>query len=95
MRKVIGSKTLSITTEEMQEIIPTAPEGWTVPVVFNKFSFLNSEECHVILNGDSGLYGEENKIFLRKNQGLNLKDMRIESFVIVEKGLEYNWVGEY
>lgn len=95
LKKVIGSKTLNVTTSENEEIIPNAPSSWSVPLSFSKFSFVNTEECHVILNGNSGLNGEENRMYLREMQGLNLNDVGVQSLVIVESGVHYNWIGEY
>ena len=94
-RRIIGSKDLTISTA-MQEIIPEAPENWTVSVVLRDMSFYNSEACHIILNGKSDIDGEDNIIYLRAGQGLNIdeKDIDIHSFVIVESGIPFNFVGK-
>lgn len=96
MREIMGSRELSTSTA-MQEVVPNKPDNWSVAMRFIEFSFVNSQDCHVILNGKSKLDGEDNKIFLRANQGLNIseKDVNVDSFIIVEDGIEYNWVGKY
>ena len=94
-RRIIGSPQIE-TSVAMQEIVPTV-ESWTVPVVFRAFTFMNSQACHIILNGNSRLDGQENRIFLRENQGLNIDvdDVDVKSFKIVEDGIQYNYVGKY
>ena len=94
-RRVIGSKDL-VQSTAMQEVVPDMPTGWTTPIVFQNFSFFNSEGCHIILNGKSGLDGDDNIIYLRANQGLNIdeEDIDVSSFVIVEAGIPFNFVGK-
>lgn len=96
MRNIIGSKVLTKSSEN-EEIVPNKPNNWSVDLKFLEFSFMNSQDCHIILNGNSRLGNEENKIFLRANQGLNIDkdDVDVESFVIIESGIDYNWVGKY
>ena len=81
----------------MEDIMPPVPTGWTVPVKFKNFSFMNAQPCTVILNGKSKLTGQDNEIYLMANQGLNIfdDDADVESFVIVEDGIPYNFVGKY
>lgn len=54
------------------------------------FSFLNQEECTVIINS-------KHEIFLRANQGFNTTqiDAPISSFKIKEPGVKFNWLGAY
>lgn len=94
-RRVIGSKDLTVSTA-MHEIVPQAPSSWTVPVVFKNLSFYNTEECHVILNGKSDIDEGDNIIYLRAGQGLDIdeKDIDIYSFIIVESGVSFNFVGK-
>lgn len=84
-------------SEAMQDIMPKIPDRWTVPIKFINFSFMNQEACTVVLNGKSNLTGEDNKIYLMANQGLNIfdGDTNVESFVIVEDGIPYNFVAKY
>lgn len=83
-----GSPALEITTTENQEIIPSSPPEWTVGYKFYKFSFMNDQDCTVRINGDE-------PIFLRAYQGFNCNqhDEGISSFVIVESGINFNWIG--
>lgn len=96
-RNIIGSNGLKITTVENEQIVPQAPQGWTVPIAFRSFTFMNTEECHIVLNGNSRLGGEENVIYLRPYQGFSVceEDVKVFSFIIKEVGVEYNWVGKY
>lgn len=56
--------------------------------IFYKFSFLNEEDCTVKINGSD-------PIFLRAGIGFstNQVDSEINSFVVVESGIEYFWIG--
>jgi hypothetical protein len=58
--------------------------------VFYKFSFYNSTNIHVLINGST-------RIFLLSGQGFNsdITEPLIKSFVIEEVGSEYNWLGVY
>lgn len=75
-----------------QEIIPNAPEGWTINYSFYKFQFLNDQNCHIIING-------EDPIFIRANQGFAMnnidKDSKITSFQVVENNITFNWFGHF
>ena len=84
-----GSSDLKTSTANMQ-LIPVSPVEWTVGYRYYKFSFMNNHNCHIKINND------ENVIYLRANQGfeINEVDAPIHSFVIVESGIEFNWVGE-
>ena len=94
-RRVIGSKDLTVSTA-MHEVVPQAPSDWTVPVIFKNFSFMNSKECHIILNENSDIDGQDNVIYLRAGQGLSIdeKDIDVFSFIIVEEGVPFNFVGK-
>jgi hypothetical protein len=66
-----------------------APTGWS-PVVFYKFSFYNEQACTVKINGSGA-------IPLRAGQGFEsgVEDAKIKSFIIVESGIDYNWIGAH
>ena len=78
--RFFGSSQLTTSTSN-QEIVPRGK-------IFYKFSFMNSQDCTVKINGS-------NPIFLRANQGFSMDevDAYIHSFVIVEPNIEFNWVG--
>lgn len=68
----------------MQDIIPTNPLG---KVVINKLSFSNKEDCTVIINGTD-------TISLLASTGLEIQfEFPIKSFVIVEAGITFYWIG--
>lgn len=96
MRRIIGSPSLQ-NSKANQEIVPKAPEGWTVPIEFEVFSFLNTDDCTVILNGINELTGEDNKIFLKAGQGMSIneKDVKVKSCKVVEPNVLFNWIGKY
>ena len=95
-RRIIGSQDL-MTSTAMEEIVPNPPVGWDVPITFKSLSFFNSKACRVILNGQTGLNGDDNIIYLRANQGLNIDetDIEVRSFIIMESDIPYNFVGKY
>lgn len=72
------------------EVIPSAPESWSTSYKCYKFSFINQSPCTVIINGDA-------EIFLDENQGFEMSfpDKRIESFIIVEEGVSYQFIAGY
>lgn len=81
-----GSQQLETTTEEYFEVIPYKENRRP----FYKFSFLNDQDCTIKINNVE-------TIFLRENQGFNSDyyDKPIHSFVISEKGIQYNWIGAW
>lgn len=85
----IGSASLQTSTTNM-ELIPSKPAGWSDGYKLYKFSFVNDQACHVVVNGKWNLY-------LRDGQGFNIElgDKHITSFVIVEGGITFNWIGAY
>jgi hypothetical protein len=84
-----GSGNLQISTANNQ-VIPPPEVGWTIPYIFNKFSFLNDQECHISIN-------QQPFIYFRSGQGFNSDrdDQPITSFVIQEEGITFNWVGSW
>lgn len=86
----LGSPTVMTSTSN-QEVVPLTPENWTKErYTFYKFSFINKNSCTVkINNGDS--------ILLEDDQGFECgkDDPKIESFVIVESGIQFSWIGTY
>jgi hypothetical protein len=76
-----------LSTANQELIVP--PAGWNVKPVFYKISFYNKTPCHIKING--------NQIYLREEQGFesDTNDALIYSFVIVESGIDYNFVGAY
>lgn len=86
----MGSSNLQTSTAN-QELVPSAPEGWiNSKLYFYKFSFDNGSDCHVKINGGSPIY-------LKAGQGFEMNeiDAQIYSFVIVESGIQFNWIGTY
>lgn len=85
----LGSSEIQ-TSKANHEIIPNSPSNWTVGYSLKKFSFDNSDECTVIINKDA-------RIFLKAGQGFEIgyQDTPIHSFVIVESGVKFNWIGGY
>ena len=55
---------------------------------FGKFSFMNDQPCSVSINNSDFL-------FLRALQGFDCekRDYSINSFIIKESGITYNWIG--
>lgn len=86
----IGSDSLK-TSVAGAEIIPNVPSNWTGKYNLYKFSFDNAEQpCSVKINGG-------NQIYLKAGQGFEIQkeDAPIWSFVIVEAGIKYNFIGAF
>jgi hypothetical protein len=84
----IGSDSLKTSTSNL-EIIPTPPSSHP----YKKYScysicFTNGQDCTVIVNGATTL-------FITAGQGFAISevDQPINSFVIKESGITYNWIG--
>jgi hypothetical protein len=89
----LGSSDLLVTNSANTEIIPSPPAElkWTEGYKLYKFSFSNpNQSCHVKINGG-------NPIFLSATQGFEMdeSDDPIESFIVVEIGISYNFIGCY
>ena len=86
--KYVSSNGYETTTKASQEIIPQSPSTWSYGYNFKKFSFLNKTNCTVIINGISTLH-----LIGEIGFEIDRTDEPIESFVIVESGTEYYWIG--
>lgn len=86
----VGSPDL-LTSVAYVEVLPNAPTGWTKGYSFYKFSFSNDQSCHVQINGNTG------QIYLRAGQGFNVdqNDKAVTSFMVVESGITFNWIGAF
>ena len=84
---VYGSATL-LTSVANEEIIPDPPLNWDIGYSFYKFEMLNDMACTIKANGSDPVY-------IRSGQGFKTVegDAPIKSFVIVEDGVTFNWIG--
>jgi len=85
-----GSTEIELSTAN-QEVIPAMVATVYVSAengrcVFTDFSFVNTEVCHVKIN-------DSLPIFLDAGQGFD-SGSYINSFIIVEDGIHYNWIGK-
>lgn len=74
-----------------QEVVPASPEGWTRDrYLLYKLSFINYDPCRISINGG-------NPIHLNSEQGFesSIEDAKIDSFVIVDSGVRFSWIGSY
>lgn len=73
-----------------ENILPPTPENWSFnSYEFNQFSFINKKPCKIKING-----GKE--VFLDAEEGFSYSGKSvIESFVIIESGIEYTFIGVY
>lgn len=84
----MGSSELML-SQARQQVIPEKPEDWTHGYAYKNFSFINKNACTVEINGGQ-------PIFLDIEQGFESNGGNpITSFVIVESGIEYQWIGRY
>ncbi|GFN32601.1 hypothetical protein [Paenibacillus xylaniclasticus] len=82
---------IGATSEENQELLPILNPKWNNPRgKYYEFAFLNTESCTVIVNG-------KDINVLAENQGFQIgrNDVLIESVVVVESGINYQWSGKY
>ena len=86
----LGSSNLLTSTANL-EIVPNTPIGWSNKrYSFYKFSFINKTTCRVKINGGEPIYLEENQGFESDKE-----DVKINSFIIVEPTVDFNWIGSY
>ncbi|MEK4025531.1 hypothetical protein [Sporosarcina sp. FSL W7-1283] len=86
----LGSSKI-LTSAANQEIVPETPENWTSDrYSIYKLSFINKNNCSVKINGGSSIYLEANQGFESSKE-----DKAINSFVIVEEGIQYSFIGAY
>jgi hypothetical protein len=87
-----GSSALTTSTANQEIIQQNKPTGY-MPALLSayKLSFMNSQDCHVIINSSV------NQIYLPANKGFNSDaiDKEIYTFVIVEAGISYCYIGGY
>lgn len=86
----LGAETI-LTSTENHEVVPETPSNWTWDKYsFYKFSFINYDPCTIKINGGEPIY-------LKELQGFESseRDVKINSFVIVESGIEFSWLGAY
>lgn len=86
----LGTSQLMVSTANLELVPSTTPTGWNMGYKLYRFSFLNDQDCTVIVNGVTTL-------FIRASQGfeINEPDAPITSFVIVTAGINYNFVAGY
>lgn len=85
----VGTDSIKTSTAN-QNIIPSAPSNWTIPLSLYKFEFINDQDCTVIVNNSTTL-------FLRAGYGFEISeiDLPISSFVIKDAGITYTFTGFY
>ncbi|MDM5298058.1 hypothetical protein QUF51_07795 [Bacillus pumilus] len=85
-----GSSKLESTNIENFEIVPPVTKNSNKLTQFYKFQFRNDQDCSVSIN-----HGEP--IFIRAGDGFSMDhiDAPIFSFVIKEKGIQYNFAGAH
>jgi hypothetical protein len=84
----IGTDSVKTSTANL-EIIPTPPSTYQYKKYsLYKFSFVNGQDCTVVVNGETTL-------FIPAGQGFEIGeiDQPINSFVIKEAGVTYTFVG--
>jgi len=85
-----GSQSITTSTAN-KELVPDSPPEWiNVKFGFYKFEFRNLQSCTIKVNDSS-------PIFLNAEQGFtsDSKDALITSFIVVESGVQYQWIGAY
>ncbi len=88
----IGSEAVQNSGAGNYQVIPDPPARWANnQYKLKSFAFLNEQECNVSINGSDTIY-------LEANQGLTVEIEKfdlIESFVIVDAGVDFQWIGIY
>ncbi|APJ11009.1 MULTISPECIES: hypothetical protein [Bacillus] len=85
-----GSPRLESTNTENFEILPLVSTSSRARIQFYKFQFRNDQDCTVLIN-----HGDP--IFIRAGDGFSTDqiDAPIISFVVKEKGIQYNFAGAH
>lgn len=78
-----GGKGLST---EMQELLAIQ----AIPRKFYEFSFINKQDCNVIVNNSNPIPCPAEVGFVA-----DANDAKISTFVIVEKDIDFTWRGKY
>lgn len=87
---IIGTGKVEVSSAN-EELIPKSPENWTNErYTFRKFSFINNNACTVEINGGKPIFLDEYRGFESGHD-----DEPIRSFIVVESGIEYTWIGSY
>mgnify|MGYP007112383697 CR=1 FL=1 len=83
----IGTSKIETSTGNQEIVANLKPESWTSFRLYS-FTFKNYSPCTVIINGG-------NPIFLDTGEGFitSYIDAPITSFIIVEAGIQYKFVG--
>jgi len=88
----IGSGAMQNSGAGNHEVVPAAPADWSNNRYHLKsLSFLNSQACTIRVN-------DSDEIYLEANQGLAVeadKFNMINSFIVVDAGVDYQWIGLY
>ncbi|MCM3387353.1 hypothetical protein M3649_04290 [Ureibacillus chungkukjangi] len=85
----LGTNKVEISVQN-QEIVPPKKEKWTLGYHLYKFSFLNHQNCLVVVN-------QETEIYLEAGQGFEIDryDKPITSFIIKNADIPFTWVGAF
>ena len=83
MSQFFGSADILTSTSNQELVNLQSPN-----TAFGKFSFMNDQSCTVSINGSL-------PIRLRASQGFDCekRDYHINSFVIIEPSITFNWIG--
>ncbi|HEY8805434.1 MAG TPA: hypothetical protein VIM42_10095 [Clostridium sp.] len=87
-----GSPDPQVSTSDIEIIQPNKPIAYPAPKLkAYRFNFMNNQTCHIKLNGS------DNQIYLSANQGFetDMYDAELWSFIIIEAGISYYYVGGY
>jgi len=85
-----GSPDIQVSTANQEIIQANKPTDWTFQKIYAyRFSFTNNTACHIKLNGSA------NQIYLASGQGfeMDMYDSQLFSFVIVEAGVSFSYIG--
>lgn len=83
----IGSPNIEVSVAG-KNIIPERPDDWSFDYNLKEFTFINYQDCHVLINGS------RTPIFIKQEQGIDYSGSQgISSFTVVESGIEYNYIG--
>lgn len=84
-----GSNGVKTTSTANTEIVPV-PTGWTGRCKIYKMIFTPLSNCTVKINGSDPIYMVANETF-----ETDINDEAIESFIIIEVGAQYRFIGAY
>jgi len=90
MPAYFGSTNILTSTANQEIIQQHKPSGWTITIEAYKFEFKSLQDCHIKINDGASIFFEAGYEFI-----VDISDISVYKFVIVESGIQYKYFGTY